>query len=130
MPISDVTPGMTTHGLTVTSGKTPLATALRKGLRITVTSSTPGALVARAYVDKKTARRLKINKQAKGPVAVAAAAKAIGEGRSRVTLKFTRRARKRLNHAKRVKLTLRAAVTDVDGNRGTDRAKLVLKRRV
>ena len=107
-----------------------LATTLRKGLRITVTSSTPGALVARAYVDKKTARRLKIKKNAKGPIVVATAAKVIGEGRSHVTLKFTRKAKKRLKHAKRVKLMLRASITDLDGNRAVDRAKLVLKRRL
>jgi hypothetical protein len=110
--------------------KLKLATALRKGLRMTVTSSTPGALVARAYVDKKTARRLKINKHAKHAVVVASVAKVIGEGRSHVTLKFTRKAKKRLRHAKRVKLTLRASITDLEGNRATDRAKLVLKRRL
>jgi hypothetical protein len=47
-----------------------------------------------------------------------------------VTLKFTRKAKKHLRHAKRVKLSLRATVTDLDGNRAVDRTKLVLKRRL
>jgi hypothetical protein len=107
-----------------------LATALRKGLHMTVESSAPGRLVARATVDKKTAKRLKIKKNAKGPVVVASVTKVIGDGRSHVTLKFTKKAKKRLKHAKRVKLSLRATVTDLDGNQAVDRAKLVLKRRL
>jgi hypothetical protein len=102
-----------------------LATALRKGLHMTVESSAPGRLVARATVDKKTAHRLHLKK----PV-VAAVTKVIGDGRSHVTLKFTKNAKKHLRHAKRVKLSLRATVTDLDGNRAVDHTKLVLKRRL
>jgi hypothetical protein len=107
-----------------------LATALRKGVRMSITSSAPGRLVARATVDKKTARRLKLKKNAKGPVVVASVTKVIGDGTSHVTLKFTHKAKKHLRHAKRVKLSLRATVTDLDGNRAVDRTKLVLKRRL
>jgi hypothetical protein len=99
-----------------------LATALRKGLRLTVDSSAPGRLVARATVDKKTAKRLHLKK-----TVVASASKVIGDGRSHVTLKFTKKAKKRLKHAKRVKLSLRATITDRDGNTAVDHRKLVLK---
>jgi hypothetical protein len=106
-----------------------LGTTLRKGLRLTVTSSAPGRLVARALVDKKTARRYHIKNNAKGPVVVASAAKNVGDGRTRVTLKFTKKAKKHLKHAKRVKLTVRAAITDIDGNTGVDSSKVVLSRK-
>jgi hypothetical protein len=106
-----------------------LGTTLRKGLRLTVTSSAPGRLVARATVDKKTARRLHLKKHAKGPVVVASVVKNIGDGRTRVTLKFTKKAKKHLKHAKRVKLTVRAAITDLDGNTGIDSSKVVLTKK-
>jgi hypothetical protein len=109
--------------------KGKLGTTLRKGLRLTVTSSAPGRLLARALVDKKTARKFHLKKKAKGPVVVASRAKNVGDGRTRVTLKFTKKAKKRLKHAKRVKLTVRAALTDSDGNTGVDSAKVVLTRK-
>jgi hypothetical protein len=113
------------------SGKSKgkLGTTLRTGLRLTVTSSAPGRLVARALVDKKTARKFHIKKKAKGPVVVASLAKKVGDGRTRVTLKFTKKAKKHLKHAKRVKLTVRAAITDIDGNTGVDSSKVVLTRK-
>ena len=106
-----------------------LGTTLRKGLRLTVTSSAPGRLVARATVDKKTARRLHLKKNAKGPVVVASVVKNVGDGRTHVTLKFTKKAKKHLKHAKRVKLTVRAAITDIDGNTGVDSSKVVLTKK-
>jgi hypothetical protein len=106
-----------------------LGTTLRRGLHLTVTSSAPGRLVARATVDKKTARKLHLKKNAKGPVVVASVAKDVGDGRTGVTLKFTKKAKKHLRHAKRVKLSVRAAITDVDGNTGVDGSKVVLTRK-
>jgi hypothetical protein len=102
-----------------------LATALRKGVRLTVDSSAPGRLVARATVDKKTAKRLHLKK-----AVVASASKVIADGRSHVTLKFTKKAKRHLRHAKRVKLSLRATITDLDGNKAVDHRKLVLKRKM
>ena len=113
------------------SGKSSLrlANALRKGIALTVRSSAPGRLVVRGSVDRKTARRLHIKKNAKGPVVVAALIKQIGEGRHHVTLKFARKVKKHLRHANRVKLAIKATITDFAGNRTTDRSKLILKRR-
>jgi hypothetical protein len=105
-----------------------MATALRKGIALTVRSSAPGRLVVRGYVDKKTARRLHIKKHAKGPVVVAALVKQIGDGRHHVTLKIAHKVKQHLRHAKRVKLALKATITDLNGNRKTDRSKLVLTR--
>jgi len=85
--------------------------------------------VVKVTVDKKTARRLHLKKNAKGPVVVASLTKVIGDGRSRVTVKFTKAAKKHLKHAKRVKLAIKATITDLDGNRTTDRAKMTLTRK-
>jgi hypothetical protein len=111
------------------SGKSSLrmGTALHKGIGLTVRSSAPGRLVVRAYVDKKTARRLHIKKNAKGPVVIGTLVKEIGDGRHHVTLKIARKVKKHLRHAHRVKLALKATITDLDGNRAVDRSKLVLK---
>ena len=46
-----------------------------------------------------------------------------------MTLKLTRKAKKRLRHANRVKLALKATITDLDGNRTTERSAVVLKRK-
>ena len=107
----------------------PLATSLKKGLHLTVRTSAPGRLVVKVTVDKKTARRLHLKKNAKAPVVVAALTKVIGDGRSRVTVKFTKAAKRHLKHAKRVKLAIKATITDLDGNRTTDRTKMTLTRK-
>jgi hypothetical protein len=107
----------------------PLARSLKKGLHLTVHSSAPGRLVVKVTVDKKKARRLHLKKHVKAPVVVASLVKAIGDGRSRVTVKFTKKAKKALKHASRVKLGIKATITDLDGNRTVDRAKMTLTRK-
>ena len=49
-----------------------LAPTLKKGLKLTLRTSEAGRATVKALVDRKTARRLKIKKNAKGPVVVAA----------------------------------------------------------
>ena len=108
-----------------------LAPTLKKGLKLTLRTSEAGRATVKALVDRKTARRLKLKKNAKGPVVVAAAAtKRVHSGRNAVKLAFTKKARKRLRHAKRVKLAIRASIRSVEGNTATDRFKLTLKRRL
>jgi len=110
------------------SGKSSLkmATALRKGIGVTVRSSAVGRLIVRAYVDKKTARKLHIKKHPTGPVIVGTLVKEISDGRHHYTLKIARKFKKELRHAHRVKLALKATLIDLDGNRTTDRSKVVL----
>jgi hypothetical protein len=107
-----------------------LSTALRRGLKLTVRTSEAGRITLRALVDRKTARRLKIKKNAKAAVVVATASKRVHSGRNTVKLVFTKKARKRLRHAKRVKLAVRATIRSVEGNRATDRFKLTLKKKL
>ncbi|HEX5622549.1 MAG TPA: SpoIVB peptidase S55 domain-containing protein [Solirubrobacteraceae bacterium] len=107
-----------------------LSTALKRGLKLTLRTSEAGRATVKALVDRKTARRLKIKKNAKGPVVVAAATKRVHSGRNTVKLVFTKKARKRLKHAKRVKLGIRATIRSVEGNTATDRFNLTLKRKL
>jgi hypothetical protein len=107
-----------------------LSTALKRGVKLTLRTSEAGRATVKALVDRKTARRLKIKKNAKGPVVVAAATKRVHSGRNTVKLVFTKKARKRLKHAKRVKLAIRATIRSVEGNTATDRFKLTLKRKL
>jgi hypothetical protein len=107
-----------------------LSTALRRGLKLTVRSSEAGRITLKALVDRKTAKRLKLKKNAKAAVVVASASKRVHSGRNAVKLVFTKKARKRLRHAKRVKLSVRATIRSVEGNRATDRFKLTLKKKL
>jgi hypothetical protein len=107
-----------------------LATALKRGFKVTLRTSEAGRATIKAYVDRKTARRLKIKKNAKGAVVVAAATKRVHSGRNTVKLVFTKKARKRLRRASRVKLSVRATIRSVEGNRATDRFNLTLKRKL
>jgi hypothetical protein len=107
-----------------------LSTALKRGVKLTLRTSEAGRATVKAFVDRKTAKRLKLKKNAKGPVVVAAATKRVHQGRNTVKLVFTKKARKRLKHAKRVKLAVRATIRSVEGNTATDRFKLTLKRKL
>jgi hypothetical protein len=123
-------PGGSGPNLNLGGKAVKLSAALKRGLKLTLRTSEAGRATVKALVDRKTARRLKIKKNAKGPVVVAAAAKRVHSGRNTVKLVFTKKARKRLRHAKRVKLAIRASIRSVEGNTATDRFNLTLKRRL
>jgi hypothetical protein len=101
-----------------------LSPALKHGVKLTLRTSEAGRATVKAFVDRKTAKRLKIKKL------VASATKRVHSGRNSVKLVFTKKARKRLRHAKRVKLAIRATIRSVEGNTATDRFKLTLKRKL
>ena len=107
-----------------------LSAALKHGVKLTLRTSEAGRATVKAFVDRKTAKRLKLKKNPKGPVVVAAATKRVHSGRNTVKLAFTKKARKRLKHAKRVKLGIRATIRSVEGNTATDRFNLTLKRKL
>lgn len=107
-----------------------LAPTLKKGLKLTLRTSEAGRATVKALVDRKTARRLGLKKNAKGPVVVAMATKRVHSGRNAVKLAFTKKARKKLRHVKRVKLAIRASIRSVEGNTATDRFNLTLKRKL
>ncbi|HEY1273864.1 MAG TPA: hypothetical protein VGF25_03110 [Thermoleophilaceae bacterium] len=94
-----------------------LRTVLRRGLSFFVRSDEAGTIRATGDVPRKVARRFRLAARAR-PVTVARArrAKLARAGHKKVTLRFTRKARRRLAHARRVRLTVRVTATDRAGN--------------
>jgi hypothetical protein len=107
-------------------GRSPqkLATALKRGIRLTVRTNAPGRLVLKALLSRSAARKLGIEKRVVGSLT-----RKVGAGRTAVRLKLKRGARERLREASRVKLTIQARVTSRRGGTKTDRFSVVLKRR-
>jgi hypothetical protein len=105
-----------------------LRTALRRGIRFTATASEAGRVVVLVSVDRATARRLKIKKNATGPVVVASLARFIAAGDTVVTVKLPRKARNRLKSVTRVKLRIVATITDSAGNDRSRTLRITLKR--
>lgn len=99
-------------------GATPrLASALSRGIRVRVRSSTSGRARARLVLGASQAKRLKLSRR--GAVIVASGAAGVASGReSAITLRFTRAARRALRRERMVVLTLRA---EVDGGPGVTR---------
>jgi hypothetical protein len=51
-----------------------------------------------------------------------------GAGRHKLRVRFTKKAKKKFRRKRSLKLTLRIAVVDAAGNRGTRTAKVTLRR--
>lgn len=108
-------------GSAIFPGRSSLARALRKGLTGQVGASQKATVVAVATAAGGAAR---VRTVARGHTVVT------GSGQSKLTLRFTKAARKRLRKAHRTKLTLRLTLTDVSGRTVTltRRVTLVGKR--
>jgi hypothetical protein len=104
-----------------------LRTALRDGIRFTTTTNEAGRIVVRVFVDRATARRLKIKKNATGPVVVGSLARDIAAGATVVKVKLSRKARTRMRLATRVKPRVVASITDSAGNIRTRAFRITLK---
>jgi hypothetical protein len=104
-----------------------LRTALRDGVRFTTTTNEAGRVVVRVFVDRATARRLKIKKNATGPVVVGSLARDIAAGETVVKVKLSGKARTRMRLATRVKLRIVAKITDSAGNIRTQAFRITLK---
>jgi hypothetical protein len=104
-----------------------LRDALRHGIRIAVTTNETGRLVVRAFVDRKTARRLRIKKNASRDVMVGSLARDITAGKTTVKVTLSRKARSRMKVARRVKLRIVIKITDPAGNVRTRTLRITLK---
>jgi hypothetical protein len=112
----------------VASSALTLRTALRRGVRFTATTNEAGRIAVRVLVDRRTARRLRIKKNAEGPVVVGSLTRDIALGETVVNVKLKRRIRSRLMRAARVKLRIVATITDAAGNVQTETLRITLKR--
>jgi hypothetical protein len=101
----------------------------RFGLRLRFTTNERCRLDIRVFSDRRTARRLGIDRHARGPVVVARRRVTLPAGKHTVTLRLTRRARVGFRHARKVRLTVRVTTRDMAGNRGTVRPYRITLRR-
>jgi hypothetical protein len=108
--------------------KQSLKNASTKGIKFASTSNEAGTLVVTIEVDKKTARKLKIDRRAKRAVTVGTLTQAIAAGDSTVTVKLTKKAGKAFKRARKVKLLITMSVTDAAGNATTRSMTVTLNR--
>jgi Calx-beta domain len=107
-----------------------LRTALRRGIRCSLTTNEAGHLVVRAYVDRRTARRLKIKPNARRDVVVGTLERDLAHGKAVVRVKLSRKARSRMKAATRVKVRILAQITDLAGNVRSRTIRITLRRKL
>jgi hypothetical protein len=109
------------------SGAQTLAAVRRRGLELLLTSAEAGTVTIELSVSKRTARRVKIKRNAKGPVVVGRANGLLHAGDNEVAVRLSRRAKRRLRRVERLTLLVSATARDRLGN--TSQAKLRVKLR-
>jgi hypothetical protein len=90
--------------------------ALAKGVSLALTSDEAGTARLKLTVDKATARKLGLSRRAKRRVTVGTATAILVDGTTRVTVKFSRKARHAFRKARNVKLLLTVVAADAAGN--------------
>jgi hypothetical protein len=111
-------------------GKVKLGAALSKGLSVPIELSEAARANATLMIDPATARRAGLSRKTMNtPLTVATGGRAAPSGSSKVAVKFTAKARKRLRKLKSVRLTLQVVAADAAGNQARSKtAKITLKR--
>jgi hypothetical protein len=121
-------PDVTAPAFSLKSASQKLKAVLSKGLRLVLTPSERVTATITLTVDRATARKLGLKRNAKAPVKVGGLTKALAGGQSTVAVKLTAKARKAIKKAGKVKLLITVVMRDAAGNRATDTMKAALKR--
>jgi hypothetical protein len=100
--------------------------ALRHGIRFKAAIGEASHVVLRAFVDRRTAHRLKINRRAVRDVMVGSLSRQLAAGTTTLRLTLSRKAQRRMRGATRVKLRIVATSTDTAGNTGTQALRITL----
>jgi hypothetical protein len=101
--------------LAATSTQT-IKSAIAGGLKLDATTDEAGSLRLTVQVDKATARKLRLDRRAKGPVTVGKLSRQIAAGKTKLVVKLTAKARKALKPARKVTLKVIVKIADVAGN--------------
>jgi hypothetical protein len=109
-----------------TTAKTASA-SIAKGVAVTLASNEAGTAKLTLSVDKATARRLKLDRKAKGPVTIGTGTAKLVNGSAALTVKLTAKARKALKRVRRLKAKLTIVAADAAGNSTTTTLAVVLK---
>jgi hypothetical protein len=112
-----------TLGLVI--GKLKLAKLRAKGLPVTVSCSEACTFTVTLVIDSKTAKKLHLSRTVTvGKKSGSLAAK----GKKKVTVKLTKKAKRKLAKAKKVTFTVKVAAKDKAGNRSSKSKKTTVKR--
>jgi hypothetical protein len=93
-----------------------LKRALRRGVAVTLTVGEPGRATVRLLLSRRDARRLGVDHEVKRAVTVGRLSRTLAAGDTKVAVKLTRKARRRLARVRKVKLRLEVTITDAAGN--------------
>jgi subtilisin-like proprotein convertase family protein len=106
--------------------KQRLGTALKKGLRVPVNLTLPARVKATATIGRATAKRFGL--AAARTVVIARGSKQAKAGTSTVLVKFTTKAKRKLRHARSIKLRIAITATGATGARASATRTVTLKR--
>lgn len=103
------------------------AASIAKGVSLTLASNEAGTAKLTLSVDKATARKLKLDRKAKGAVIIGTGAPKLVKGSVKFTVKLTAKARKVLKRVRKLKAKLTVVATDPAGNSTTTTLAVLLK---
>jgi len=115
-------------GITLSSPARRIAQTLPRGLSVVLGSDEAGTATLTMTVDRATARKLRLDRRARGPVVVGMLSSAVTSGSRTVPINFTAKARRALRSVRLVKVLVTAVVTDAAGNRSTRTLRVTLRR--
>jgi hypothetical protein len=95
---------------------------------VTLNASETGRAVIRLSLSKRDARRLGIDRKAKRAVTVGRLTRTLSAGDTKVAVKLSRKARRKLARVRSVKLTLVVTITDAAGNVRRETRVITLRR--
>jgi Big-like domain-containing protein len=104
------------------------SSSIAKGVSLTLASNEGGMAKLTLSVDKATARKLKLDRKAKGAVTIGTGTSKLVNGSVKCTVKLTAKARKALKRVSKLKARLTVVATDAAGNSTTTTVALLLKR--
>jgi hypothetical protein len=105
-----------------------VSASIAKGVSLTLAGNEAGMAKLRLSVDKATARKLKLDRKAKGAVTIGTGAPKLVNGSVKVIVKLTAKARRALKRVRKLRARLTVVATDAAGNSTTTTVALVLKR--
>jgi hypothetical protein len=109
-------------------GGQKLAAVRRRGLKLRLSSDEAGSAIVELSVTRRTARRVRIDRKATGPVVIGRVKKTLVAGDNEVTVKLSKRAQRRLASVKRVTILVRVDGLDQAGNAARAFLRVTLRR--
>jgi hypothetical protein len=109
------------------TGAQTIRSVIAGGLKLDAKTNESGSLRLTVQADRATARKLGLDRKAKGPVTVGRLNRQIPSGRTKLVVKLTAKARKALKQARKVTLKVNLKVTDAAGNATTRSLTMKLK---